>query len=727
MSTPLGTPPAAPPFSPELVHALTETAAGRPASWRPRTRHIVDGGPRFTNRLALESSPYLQQHAHNPVNWYAWGQEAFDDALALDRPVFLSIGYSTCHWCHVMEEESFEDEEIAAFINAHFIAIKVDREERPDVDAIYMAAVQAMTGHGGWPMTIFMDHERVPFFGGTYFPPHDGARGARRGFASILRILDDAWRNKRGEIDAGRAGVKATLTDMLSPGAPDDVDRGAVLSAALRQYKKRFDPRHGGLDVTQKFPSSLPVRFLMQYGARTGDNDALAMARTTLTAMAKGGIHDHVGGGFHRYSVDPYWLVPHFEKMLYDNALLLDAFVDGYTLFHDPLYLAAAEGIAEWVAREMTSPEGPFFSATDADSTAPNGAREEGWFFTWTPDEVRAELGDARADDVIRAYGVTAQGNFEGRTVLSIVTSDVENVLADAMHEARGVLLRAREERPPPLRDDKCLTSWNGLMIAALARAGRVLARPQFVEPAARAADAILARARTKGRLFRVLAHGHTKIHGLLDDHAFMCRALVELFQATSDPVYLTEARAFDTEIAIRFEDHTNGGYFTTPDDGEALLVREKPSHDGAEPSGASVHTMTLLLLAALTGDDTYRARADRAMRSVGEQLARAPHALSELLVAVDARESGVRELLLVGDDEQQLAPFVEALSRTYTPACVVVRATRASAAALARVTPLLEGRSPDKSGARAFVCESGTCALPSTTPDEMLTTLRAH
>ena len=732
------TPPGASPFSPETARAIDDALSARPRHWRPRTRHIDDEGPLFTNRLALETSPYLQQHAHNPVNWQPWGEAAFDEARALDRPVFLSIGYATCHWCHVMEEESFEDVDIATYVNEHFVAIKVDREERPDVDAIYMAAVQAMTGHGGWPMTIFMDHARVPFFGGTYFPPVDGARGARRGFASILRLLDEAWREKRDDIVAGREEVRRTIVSMLAAGRPSDVDDAAVLDAAVRFYKRRYDPVHGGLDVTQKFPSSLPVRLLMQHGALADDDDARGMAKTTLDAMARGGIHDHVAGGFHRYSVDPEWCVPHFEKMLYDNALLLDAFVDGHVAFDAPLFRAAANGIVAWVAREMTADDGTFFSAMDADSLSPSGEREEGAFCTWTPDELIAELGHELGARFADVYGVTARGNFEGRTVLTLTRANVSAALDDEMARARAALLVARSERPPPLTDDKRLIAWNGLMIAALARGGRLLEEPAWIAMAARAADALFTHAERRGRLFRVLSRSggedRTKLDALLDDHAHLCRASLELFFATMDPTHLARARALDEEIARRFEDREHGGFFATPDDGETLLVREKPAHDGAEPSGASVHARTLLSLAALTGEHAYAERAHRAIRAMGETLARAPHAMGELLLALSARRAGVKEVVLVGDDEDDLRAFTRVLSRVPHPH-VTVRATRASANALARepaLRALLAGRLPDPSGSRAsgpaiaYVCEDGVCALPSTTGEALASALGA-
>ena len=427
-----------------LARVLAEALARRGSGYRPRTRHLrEDGGPKYSNRLLLESSPYLLQHAHNPVEWYPWGPEAFEAARRLDRPVLLSVGYSTCHWCHVMEEESFEDEEIASFLNGHYVAIKVDREERPDIDAIYMKAVQMLSGQGGWPMTVWLGADGAPFFGGTYFPPRDGDRGARAGFLTVLRELRRLW-----ETDRARVATSARyLTEYLGAeprAAAGEVSSSVTIERALASYAASFDERAGGLGSAPKFPSSLPTRLLLRVSRRTGEERWRTMAERTLRSMAQGGIHDQVGGGFHRYSVDAAWRVPHFEKMLYDNALLALAYIEGYQASGDASFVEIAESILGYLDREMSSPEGAFYSATDADSARPDGEREEGWFFTWTPAEIRAVLDGPAAALVEAHYGVTASGNFEGRNVLHVARP-----LLDA---ARAASRRKPRRCSPPRR-----------------------------------------------------------------------------------------------------------------------------------------------------------------------------------------------------------------------------------------------------------------------------------
>ncbi len=693
-----------------------------------RTRHVVDGKPKYTNALARETSPYLLQHAHNPVSWRAWNDETLAEARKLDKPVFLSIGYSTCHWCHVMEEESFEDEEIAEAVNAGFIPIKVDREERPDVDGIYMTAVQALTGHGGWPMTVFMTPDGKPFFAGTYFPARDGDRGARLGFLSIVRRLDEAWRTERERVTGSAEEITSELQKLMRPLAPTDLPPLAVVDHAVRFYAGRYDPAWGGLAPAPKFPSSLPIRVMLRHHARTGDASSLEMAATTFAKMADGGIHDQVGGGFHRYSTDDRWLVPHFEKMLYDNALLVAAGVELWQVTGDARVERVVRDTLAYVERDMTSPPGAFFSATDADSLSPEGKREEGFYFTWTPEELEAELGEERARTCMDAWGVTAGGNFEGRSILwrphpSTITPDIERVL----DEARPLLLRARNERPLPLRDEKVLCGWNGLMISAFARAGFAFDEPRFVDVAARAARFVLEHMRGEnGRLMRTFKDGVARNAGTLDDHAFFLQGLLDLFEAGGDPRFLDEARALERVVALAFEDVARGGFFLTAADGEPLLAREKPAHDGAEPSGNSVHALNLARLAALLDDDAMRTRAERTVQAFGQVLARHPGALSEMLLAVDMLHAVPREIVLVAPATPEAGDAMRALlaplRRAFLPNRVIVQAPESGGPAQ---LALLEGRVAVDGKPTAYVCERRACKLPATTPDALAARLR--
>ncbi|MEP7027796.1 MAG: thioredoxin domain-containing protein [Candidatus Eisenbacteria bacterium] len=706
----------------ELASRLAEAWRTRPAGYRPRTRHLrADGTPMYTNRLFLESSPYLKQHAHNPVNWYPWGDEAFETARRLHRPVLLSVGYSTCHWCHVMEEESFEDEEIARFLNQNYVAIKVDREERPDVDAVYMSAVQMLSGRGGWPMTVWLTPDRKPFFGGTYFPARDGDRGAGSGFLTILRQLREVYGQQPDRVAGAAAQITAGIQQMLAGSASSDSLPGvSAIEAALHAYATRFDPVNGGLQGAPKFPSSLPIRLLLRDYRRTGDAQTLAMARRTLDRMADGGIRDQVGGGFHRYSTDERWLVPHFEKMLYDNALLAMAYVEGFQATGDSSYARVARDIFRYLERDMTSPDGAFYSATDADSPGPDGRREEGRFFTWTPAEIEAAVGREGARLVRDHYGVTGAGNYEGRNILAVAAdqplSAQKRARLDALREA---LYAARARRPPPARDEKILASWNGLMISALARASLALGEPAYAARAARAADFVLGRMRRGDLLVRSIKDGQTSGPAFLDDYAFLIAGLIDLYEATGEPRWLREAIALDRVLARDFEDPAHGGYFLTGRSSETMLAREKPDNDGAEPSGNSVEAMNLLRLAELTTNDAYRVRAERAQRAFTKTIAASATALPELLLAVDFRLAVPREILIVVPHERAEAePMLAKLRANYLPNRVITVAVEG--ADLARQTalvPLLEGKVAQGGRATAYVCERGVCELPTTDP----------
>jgi uncharacterized protein YyaL (SSP411 family) len=715
--------PGSAPFPAELQARLAAALAGKGPSYQPRTHHLVDGkpgAPRFTNRLILETSPYLLQHAHNPVSWWPWGDEAFAEARRTGRPVFLSIGYSTCHWCHVMERESFEDEEIARVLNERFIAIKVDREERPDVDAIYMTAVQALTGSGGWPMSSFLDADREPFFAGTYFPARDGDRGGARGFLSILGEIADVWEQDPPRIRKASSALAGAVRVALGGGdaVPSDTVPGAgPIETAVRFFERAFDPVHGGVSRAPKFPSNIPVRLLLRYHRRTQDENALKMAVVTLEKMANGGLMDQVGGGFHRYSTDARWLVPHFEKMLYDNALLAVAYLEAWQVTGRRDFQRVARQTLDYVLREMTSPEGTFYSATDADSEG-----EEGRFFVWEQPELRKLLG-ADADAFIAYYGVTLSGNFEGRNILHVKSPD-EDTWA-SLARAREVLYAAREERPHPLRDDKILVAWNGLMISAMATGGRVLGEPRYLEAAVRAGRAILDRMRPGGRLARTALGDQVGPPGFLSDHAFLTQALLDLHEATFDPAWLEEAIALAEAAERRFAD-PRGGWFAAGEDQEKLIAREKPTHDGAEPSGASIALANALRLEAFTSQDRWRKVAEGALRWYGPVLGEQPVALTEMLVALDAFTDAPREVALVWREPADAAPMLEVLRRTFLPNRALTGAAEGEPLArLARLAPFVEDRVAVGGQATAYVCERGACRLPAISPDELAEELR--
>ncbi len=710
---------------PAATAARLRAAAGEGGI--PRTRHLApDGSPLFTNRLALEASPYLRQHAHNPVDWYPWGDEAFEAARRLGRPVLLSVGYATCHWCHVMEEESFEDLEIARFINENYIAIKVDREERPDVDAVYMAAVYAITGRGGWPMTVWLSPDRRPFYGGTYFPARDGDRGGRPGFLTLLQRMAAVYRSQPERIAEAAAELAGRLEADLSPALRSAPVGAEQLRELARRYKDRYDPVNGGLSGAPKFPSSLPIRFLLRASRRSGDGELLEMATHTLRRMAAGGIYDQVGGGFHRYATDARWLVPHFEKMLYDNALLAVAYTEAWQLTGDGDFQRVAREILRYAERDMRSPEGGFYSATDADSPVPGtGEREEGYFFTWTPEELRAALPPGWAEAVIAWYAVRPGGNFEGRSILNTprplgeVARELgrpEGELEGLLAEARERLYAARSERPPPLRDDKVITAWNGLMISAYARASLAFGDASYAAVAARAADFVLSALRTGGRLHRAWRGGAVRGAAVIEDYAFLIAGLIDLFEATGERRWLEEAIALD-EVVQRYYEDAAGGWFRTASDGEALLAREKPDRDGAEPSGASVQVLSLYRLAELTGREAYRERADRALSTYGERAAQG--AMSELLLAADWSLDTPREIVLITPSSRAEAePFLRVLREVNPRSRVLVVSPEPEVAALARTVPLVEDKVARGGLATAYVCERGRCELPTTDPE---------
>ncbi len=708
-------PPGALPRSPEVEARIAAALAALPPGHVPRTRHRDGSLPRFVNRLVAETSPYLRQHAHNPVDWHPWGEEAFAEARRTGRPVFLSVGYATCHWCHVMEEESFEDPEIARQLNESYVPVKVDREVRPDVDAVYMTAVQALNGHGGWPMSVWLDAERRPFFAGTYFPARDGDRGAPRGFSSLLRDLAAIHRQDPGRVARAATSIVEAVRVAMS-GAPADgsLPGTEVLVAAQAYCARIFDPKHGGVRGAPKFPSSLPVRLLLRHHRRTGDVRSLEMAVRTLEAIAAGGIHDQVGGGFHRYAVDELWLVPHFEKMLYDNALLSLSYAEAFQVTRRPDFARVLRSTLDYVQRELTSPEGAFWSATDADSEG-----EEGRFFVWSEGEIRQILRE-EADRFIAFHGVTRRGNFEGSNVLSVPHPDEREW--EALAGARETLRGEREERPHPLLDDKVLAAWNGLMISAMAVGGRVLGEPRHVEAGARAAGFLLDRLRVGGRLQRSFRDGRCSGPGFLEDQAFVVQGLLDLFESTLDRRWLAAALELAGQCETLFADPA-GGWFRTASDHETLVAREKPGHDGAEPSGASVAALSALRLSSFTGDAGWRRVAEGALRTHAPVLLQQPAALHEMLLAVDFATDAVPEVVLSWPaGSPPPADLLAVLRTTFLPNRVIAGAEEGAATeALAALAPIVRDRVPVRGQPTAYVCEHGTCRLPVTDPGALV------
>jgi uncharacterized protein YyaL (SSP411 family) len=643
------------------------------------------------NRLASETSPYLLQHAGNPVDWYPWGDEAFARARAEDKPVLVSIGYAACHWCHVMERESFEDADVAAVMNERLVCIKVDREERPDVDAIYMDAVQAMTGQGGWPLNAFLTPEGAPFYAGTYFPP--APRHGLPAWRQVVEAIGDAWRDQRGEIHAAAERIVPRLQGAAALEAPDAELRAESLDEAVAVLRRGFDAEHGGWGGAPKFPAASTIELLLARGERE-------MALQTLRRMASGGIYDQVGGGFARYSVDARWIVPHFEKMLYDNALLARAYLHAYQLSGEPLFRRVSEETLDWAMRELRQDEGGFASSLDADSEG-----VEGRFYVWTPAQVREALGDELGATAIEHFGVTDAGNFEGASILVRATPDPPE-LADI----KAGLLAARELRVRPGLDDKRLTSWNALMIAALADAGAALERADYLSAAVTAARFVEAELRdADGRLLRTFNRGRAKLPAYLEDHAYLLEAYLTLYEATFDAHWFARARELAETVLTRFYDAERGGFFSVADDHAGLIARRKDLEDAPIPSGASAAAFGLLRLARMTGEARYEDAALSLIRLLHTVAPEHPLAFGHLLRAIDFALAPVREVALAGEP---LAPLARVVRSRFLPHVVL--------AGGGGDVPLLEGRGPVDGRAAAYVCERFTCQRPVTEPDEL-------
>ena len=669
------------------------------------------------NRLASETSPYLLQHAENPVDWYPWGEEALNRAREEDRPILLSIGYSACHWCHVMERESFENDDIAAVMNEHFVNIKVDREERPDLDAVYMEAVQMLTGSGGWPMTVFLTPEGRPFYGGTYFPPDD--RPGMPGFPRLLAAASQAYHTNKSEIDR----VTRQLSEQM--GRTGQMPRGftplttEVMHNAYSQLATQFDHLNGGFGNAPKFPQPMTPEFLLRYYRHGFNVRALEMVELTLQKMAYGGMYDQVGGGFHRYSTDAYWLVPHFEKMLYDNALLARLYLHAWQITGNPLYRRITEETLDYVLREMTDPAGGFYSAQDADSEG-----VEGKFFVWTPDELRPLLGDD-AELVMGYYGVSERGNFEGSNILNVPRPPAdyasqrgvsERALSEAIARARATLLEVRERRIHPLLDDKVLTSWNGLMLRAFAEAGAALERSDYLDAARSNAAFLLENMRdANGRILRTWRNGEAKLLGYLEDYSCLADGLLSLHEATLEPRWLQEAVAVADGMNALFWDDPVGGFYDTGSDHEQLVIRPRDVFDNAQPCGGSVATEVLLRLGVITGDDGYSSRGATPLRALQQLLGRAPGATGYWLGALDFYVSLPREIVIVGPpDADSTQSLLREVSARFMPNKVAVGLSDPANPPL-KNSPLLEQRVMQDGQPTAYVCENYACQLPVT------------
>ncbi len=651
----------------------------------------------MANRLAEETSPYLLQHRENPVDWYPWGEEALRRARELDRPLLLSVGYSACHWCHVMERESFEDPATAAYMNEHFVCVKVDREERPDLDALYMEAVQAIGGHGGWPMTVFCDPDGVPFHGGTYFPP-EPSRGLPS-FRMVMEAVVDAFAEHREQLRERAPQMRARLGAIGAIEPAAEPPGAELLEAALATLRESADTEHGGFGGAPKFPPASALELLLAHG----ETDHV---ERTLDAMMAGGIYDQLGGGFSRYSVDGAWLVPHFEKMLYDNALLARAYLHGWQALGHRRYRRVCEETLDWALREMRGPEGGFYSALDADSEG-----EEGRFYVWTQAEVREALGP-EATEAIDFYGVTEAGNFEGRNVLHRAAGAAATQPA-ALEDARRTLLEARSARARPGLDDKRLTAWNALMLAALAEAGAALGRADYLDAARRGAEFVLGELRDeRGSLLRTYKDGEGRLNAYLEDHAFLLEALIALYEASFEPRWYEAAEALAATTIDRFGDPQRGGFFSTSADHEELIARRKEIGDHPIPSGNSAMALGLLRLAALSGERAYEGQAEGVLRLFAKAAPRQPDAFAHLLRALDFQLAPTKQVALVGDDLSGLAAVVRS---GFRPHQVLAGGPEGGS-----VPPLLADRAAIGGEPTAYVCEHFSCRAPVTEPQPL-------
>ncbi|OGQ85770.1 MAG: thioredoxin domain-containing protein [Deltaproteobacteria bacterium RIFOXYD12_FULL_56_24] len=698
---------------------------------------------RNPNRLVTEKSPYLLQHAFNLVAWFPWGKEAFALAGRKGKPIFLSIGYSTCHWCHVMAHESFENQEVARLLNENFVCIKVDREERPDLDQLYMTAVQALTGHGGWPMSVFLTPDLQPFYGGTYFPPE--SRHGLPGMVELLAAVHDAWRANPEKILASAAKITDHLRRKAADARAATIDP-EIAAKAFRQLSAEYDPEFGGFGSAPKFPRPVVFSFLLRHAARTGETKALDMTKMTLRKMAAGGMYDHLGGGFHRYSVDGQWRVPHFEKMLYDQGQLAVSYLEAFQLGQDPFYANVAQDILDYVLRDMTSPEGGFYSAEDADSSQAGNpeVHGEGLFYLWTREEIVKSLGQEHGEIFAFHYGVLEGGNaladpqaeFTGKNILYVAHQLAETaqrfrlqdeVLSRLLERLRQKLLTVRAQRPRPHLDDKIITSWNGHMISALARAAQVLGEKCYLVAAERAADFIRAKLYdpASGTLFRRYRDGDGGLAGQLDDYAFLVNGLLDLYEASFDLAWLQLALALTEKQIDLFGDEIHGGFFETSGSDQSVLVRLKADYDGAEPTGNSVSALNLLRLAWITGNDDWRQKAGATIKAFGERLNSYPSILPQMLVAYDFSESNPRQFVVAGKlGRPDTEIMLTMLRKRFLPGKIVLLADGETKKFLGQYQLFLAELSVQENKTTVYLCENFSCQLPISDLDQLATRL---
>ena len=693
-----------------------------------------------TNRLIHEKSPYLLQHAHNPVDWYAWGEEAFDKAKRENKPIFLSIGYSTCHWCHVMERESFEDEAVAQVLNENFISVKVDREERPDIDRIYMTYVQAATGSGGWPMSVFLTPELTPFFGGTYFPPDN--RYGRPGFPSLVAYLGKAWREDREAVVRSGSQAVQQLAAHIEVKGGEVALTDSVFERLYASLKGSYDAKYGGLGHAPKFPRPVVLNYLFRHGKLFNEPEAARMAIHTLKAMAQGGMYDQLGGGFHRYSVDQRWFVPHFEKMLYDQAQLVVSYIEAFQITGDRFFARIASETLEYVLREMTDADGGFYSAEDADSVvdpAHPHEKAEGAFYVWAWDDLVAALGPEKALRFAFYYGCEEDGNvdedphqeFTGKNILAETVTVGQaaarfgmtaEAFVEEMAESRQILFARRAERVRPHLDDKILAGWNGLMISALAVAGRVLAHDEFKDAAVRAANFVMERmVSADGILQRRWRDGEAAVDGFLDDYAFLAQGLLDLYEATLDPRWLLAAEHWASKMITRFGDAQTGGFFSTAGDDASLLFRVKDDYDGAEPSGNSIAILTLLRLSSLLDRQEFRDEAERGLEAFSSRLAGASVVtLPQMAVALLWARKPVQQIVLAGEtSDETTRAMLASVRQGFYPQSVLLLLDLATRAALGSRGAVWEQMRPAEGRTTAYVCEDFACRVPVSTANE--------
>jgi uncharacterized protein YyaL (SSP411 family) len=682
---------------------------------------------RKPNRLIHEKSPYLLQHAYNPVDWYPWSEEAFEKAKRENKPIFLSIGYSTCHWCHVMEKESFEDEQVAKILNEHYVAIKVDREERPDIDHIYMMVCQALTGHGGWPLTVFLTPDRKPFFAGTYFPKED--RYGRTGLVNLLNRIAMMWKEESARAEQMGQRILDQIQVFFDPTSDGEISQETI-DYAFEQFARQYDEIYGGFGDAPKFPRAHDLLFLLRYYKRTGEREALEMVTHTLRQMRKGGIYDHLGFGFARYSVDREWLVPHFEKMLYDNALLALAYTEAYQVTKEKEFAKTAREIFTYILRDMTHPEGGFYSAEDADSEG-----EEGKFYVWRPEEIRKILGEKDGELFCLCYDVTENGNFEnGTSILNQIQVSLEQIaqerglgleqLKEKLEKLREKLFQEREKRVHPLKDDKVITSWNGLMIAALAYAGRVLGETEYLDAAVRAVKFIRSSlCREDGRLLVRYRDGEGKYLGYLDDYAYFIWGLIELYQATFEPVYIELAMKLSKDMIFLFKDQHTGGFFFYGHDAETLVARPKEVYDGAMPSGNSVVAYNLIRLAKLTADPFWEKEAHQQIQAFAGTVAENPISYSFFLVSMMLALGPTKEIVIAGNPTHgETKEMIRAVQRAYLPEAVLALQPHGEDPNSMRLwLPMVDGKPPvHEQEAKVYICENYACQLPIGTVEEL-------